>query len=283
MLVFKAVKPLQKQLDRLRQEGRRIGLVPTMGALHEGHCSLMREALKSCDVCVVSVFVNPRQFNDPADLERYPRSVGPDLMLLAENGIEVVFMPLIEEVYPPGLELPQMPPLGYLGDIMEGSHRPGHFQGMREVVYRLLDVVRPEVLYMGQKDYQQAVIVRHLIRELRLSVRLEVCPTIRDERGLALSSRNQLLSPAWNLIAPSLYQALVWAGSQLGEMPVREIESKASDMLRENELKPDYFVLADGETLLPVEDAARHQHIVVLVAAVAGKVRLIDNLTVRKP
>lgn len=282
MLIYRAIQPLQKQLDLHRRDGLRIGFVPTMGALHEGHRMLMMKTREICDICVVSLYVNPRQFSDPADLERYPRPLSADLLLLAENQIDIVFLPDDEEVYPLGLILPQFPPLGYLGDIMEGRFRPGHFQGMREVVYRLLDIVQPHVLFMGQKDYQQALIVQNLIRDLRLSVRLELCPTVRDERGLALSSRNLLLTPAWNLIAPALYQTLAWAGSQLDKMPVRDIEARALDLLKENELVPEYFVVADGDTLMPVEDASRHTHIVALVAALAGKVRLIDNLTLRE-
>jgi pantoate--beta-alanine ligase len=195
MLLFKKVIDLQRWLDQQRAEGAEIGFIPTMGALHHGHLELVHTAARYGDVPVVSIFVNPTQFNDPKDLEKYPRLPGQDLMLLQRTKCAAVWMPPVEEVYPPDLDLTVTLDFGALDKVMEGQFRPGHFEGMATVVNRLVNVVQPKRLYMGQKDFQQLSIVRNMLMQLQSPTVLRGCPTVREEDGLAMSSRNMRLSP----------------------------------------------------------------------------------------
>jgi pantoate--beta-alanine ligase len=278
MFVFKTVSELQQYLNSRRANGEQIGFAPTMGALHLGHLDLMRhsKAQNACTVC--SIFVNPTQFNDPKDLEKYPRTPEKDLAMLESVGTEVVFMPAVEEIYPPGLDLTLKLNLNPLDLVMEGAFRPGHFQGMAQVVKRLLDIVQPDRLYMGQKDFQQFSIVGHMIRQLQLPVELVMVPTVREPDGLAMSSRNVRLSPAQRQAAPIIYQTLEWAKSQLGLRAIAEIETAALQRLSLPEFRPEYFQIVDGKTLQPIINPTEHDWIVACVASWVGEVRLIDNL-----
>ncbi|MCC7467191.1 MAG: pantoate--beta-alanine ligase [Saprospiraceae bacterium] len=285
MLIFKKVADLRQWLDR---QTRPVGFAPTMGALHSGHLELIRMAKRDECIAVASIFVNPTQFNDLRDLEKYPRTPEKDAELLIEAGCDVLFMPPVEEVYPPGIDLTIELNFGVLDKVMEGEFRPGHFKGMATVVNRLLDIVRPHKLYMGQKDYQQLSIVRDMIRQLALPVELIMCPTVREPDGLAMSSRNVRLTPEMRAAAPVIYQTLQWAKSALeADVPRDEIKTQAMDKLRAAGLRPEYFELVDGVTLEPIStkgailslnDTGMGSSIVACTAAFAEEVRLIDNL-----
>lgn len=282
MLIFKKVTDLQRWLDTQRAEKHTVGFAPTMGALHQGHLELVRLSKRAGDVAVVSIFVNPTQFNDPKDLEKYPRTPERDIELLINAGCDALFMPPVEEVYPLGHDLSIQLDFKQLAQVMEGRFRPGHFAGMATVVHRLLDIVRPQRLYMGQKDFQQLSIVRDMIRQLQMPVELVMCPTVREADGLAMSSRNVRLSPKMRSVAPIIHQVLVWAKTELTLRDAPEIQQEALQRLTDAGLRPEYFDIVDGITLLPVTHWANSKFIVACTAAFADEVRLIDNLVLRE-
>ncbi|MCB9080960.1 MAG: pantoate--beta-alanine ligase [Lewinellaceae bacterium] len=278
MFVFKTVDSLQVHLARCRARGQRIGFVPTMGALHAGHLQLLDLSRQNNACTVCSIFVNPTQFNDAADLERYPRTPGRDLDLLEQTGVDVVFMPGVADVYPPGQQDELLPDFGSLDKVLEGEFRPGHFTGVAQVVKRLLDIVAPHQLIMGQKDYQQVAIIRHLIQQLGLPVELVMAPTVREEDGLAMSSRNVRLDPEMRQRAPVIYQTLRDFKEMLATFPPEAVEGFAMDQLSASGLRPEYFEIVDGDTLEPVTHPGSTARIVACTAVWAGDVRLIDNL-----
>lgn len=282
MLIFKKIADLQHWLDGERARGRSVGLVPTMGALHDGHLELVRMAKRECDRAVVSIFVNPTQFNDPKDLEKYPRMPEKDSALLLTAGCDALFIPPVEEIYPPGKDFTIQLDFRHLDKVMEGEFRPGHFEGMATVVNRLLDIVQPKRLYMGQKDFQQLSIVRDMLRQLHSPVELVMCPTRRGPDGLAMSSRNMRLSPEMRAAAPAIYETLQWAKTAFQTQTTAEIRAQAIQKLTEEGLKPEYFDIVDGISLLPVENRADSDFVVACVAVFAGEVRLIDNLVLKE-
>ncbi|MBK8968143.1 MAG: pantoate--beta-alanine ligase [Lewinellaceae bacterium] len=282
MLVFKQAAGLQAWLDTERRDGKTVGFAPTMGALHQGHLSLIEIAKTECDLTVASIFVNPTQFNDPADLEKYPRMPEQDIALLIGAGCHALFMPSVDEVYPPGLDLRLQLDFGPLDQVMEGKFRPGHFGGMAMVVNRLLDIVQPHRLYMGQKDFQQLTIVGDMLRQLGSAIQLVRCPTTREADGLAMSSRNLRLSPAMRAAAPAIYQSMQAAKAALPGEPASAVQARGMETLRAAGLDPEYFDIVDGHSLLPVEHYADSNFIVVCAAAWAGDVRLIDNLVIKE-
>ncbi|MBK8921975.1 MAG: pantoate--beta-alanine ligase [Saprospirales bacterium] len=278
MLIFKKVADLQRWLGAERRAGKRAGFVPTMGALHHGHLSLVHAAKAECERVVASIFVNPTQFNDPKDLEKYPRMPGQDIALLTSAYCDALFMPPVEEVYPPGRNLTLHLDFGRLEQVMEGRFRPGHFSGMATVVHRLLDIVQPDRLYMGQKDFQQLCIVRDMLRQLQSPVGLVMCPTMREADGLAMSSRNLRLSPAMRGAAPAIYRALQAAKNEFVQgSTAAGVQAQALNYLHTAGLQPEYFDIVDGVTLEPVQGYADAAFIVACAAAWAGDVRLIDN------
>lgn len=281
MLLFKKVSDLRNWLNAERAKGQIVGFAPTMGALHDGHLELIRMAKRDGCLAVASIFVNPTQFNDPKDLEKYPRLPEKDAALLITADCDALFMPPVEEVYPPGADLTIDLDFKQLDKVMEGEFRPGHFKGMATVVNRLLDIVQPQRLYMGQKDFQQLSIVRDMIRQLHLPVDLVMCPTVRETDGLAMSSRNMRLSPEMRAAAPVIHQTLQWAKSELQTRPAAGIQVEAMQQLSTAGLKPEYFDIVDGVTLLPVSNWAAGDFIVACTAAFAGEVRLIDNLVLK--
>jgi pantoate--beta-alanine ligase len=282
MFFFKKINQLQAYLNTVRRQNQPIGFIPTMGALHQGHLELIRQAARAGDHTVCSIFVNPTQFNNIRDLEKYPRTPHKDIELLTSVGCNILFIPSVAEIYPPvGFEDPHFE-FGSLSEVMEGVFRPGHFTGVAQVVSRLLDIVQPDRLYMGQKDFQQVVIVQSMLQQLQLPVQLVRCPTIREEDGLAMSSRNMRLTPEFRQKAPAIYQALLQAKqfSENGCLP-KAIEQQALEKLNEAGLKPEYFEIVNSETLLPIERFNEAKNIVACTAVWAGDVRLIDNIELK--
>ena len=217
MYLFKRSTDLKKHLDLVRKSNKRIGFVPTMGALHNGHLSLIQAARQKNDVAVCSIFVNPTQFNDPKDFEKYPVTIEDDIKKLNTISTDILFLPSVEEMYPEGLQSSLHYDFGDLETILEGKFRPGHFQGVGRIVHKLLDIVQPDQLFMGQKDLQQCLVVRRLLAIIHSGVKLVVCPTEREGDGLAMSSRNARLSPAARKNAPAIYQALQGIKNNFGK------------------------------------------------------------------
>ena len=280
MHVFTTASELRIFVEASRRAGRRLGLVPTMGALHEGHLQLVQAAAAECDDVVASIFVNPTQFNNPDDLRLYPRLPEQDTALLAGAGCTALFMPTVAEVYPQPTVLRF--DFGALERVMEGAHRPGHFNGVATVVSKLFHLAQPHRAYFGQKDFQQVAIVRQLIADLSFDLELVVAPTVREADGLAMSSRNRRLSPEARAVAPLLYQVLVQAASQVrqGVAPAQVQAQALAALAQEPQFTPEYFEVADAQTLQPLAGYEAGQLVVLCVAAHLGGVRLIDNVVV---
>jgi pantoate--beta-alanine ligase len=275
----RTVSELRRDLADARRAGRTIGLVPTMGAFHEGHLSLMRRAREACDVVVVSLFVNPAQFNDAADLDVYPRDEQHDAGLAAAHGVDYLFAPPVAEIYPHGFATAVA--VRRLTEGLEGAHRGhGHFDGVTTVVSKLLNMVGPDVAYFGQKDAQQAAVVRRLVADLNFPVRIEVCPTVRAADGLALSSRNVLLSDAERAQAAALYRALqaVQAVVAAGERDPETARAAGDAQLADAHIEPEYLAIVTADTMEAV--TVVEGDVLVAVAARVGSVRLIDNLPI---
>lgn len=279
MFIFKRVSHLQEHLDKGRNLGKTIGFVPTMGALHEGHLSLVKRSKLETEITVVSIFVNPKQFNDPEDLRKYPRPVEKDLMMLNESGADVVFLPEVEDIYPQGYDttIPFDP--GPEAMTMEGKFRPGHFTGMAEVVFRLLDITKPDRLFMGQKDFQQFSIIRKLISDFHLPIQLVMCPIIREANGLAMSSRNSRLSQDTRARAGIIFTSLQEGAIKLSSgSQVRDIRRHAFTLLSDHGFEPEYYDVINGFTLEEVSGINDATQIVACVAVRVEGVRLIDNM-----
>ena len=272
MFLFKKVVDLQQYLEKVSNDGKTIGFIPTMGALHQGHLSLVNQAQLETSCTVVSIFVNPTQFNDKKDLEKYPRTLGNDIEMLCSIGTNVLFAPSAEEVYPPELDTTLNLDFGQLVTVMEGAFRPGHFDGMAQVVNRLLDIVTPDKLFMGQKDFQQLTIVRSMLEQLNHKTDLVVCPIIREKDGLAMSSRNRRLTPEYREKAVLLNQILSKVKSNLQTKNPEDISKMAMKKLADAGFKPEYFDIVDGITLLPIKQFSDYKFVVALTAAWAGKI-----------
>ncbi len=283
MIVTKTVDELKKSLEQLVKSKETIAFVPTMGALHEGHISLVKKGEKVATHVVVSIFVNPTQFDNSEDLEKYPRVLDKDISLLEKNGTQILFAPSASEVYPKGLDTSVDLNLEHLDKTMEGEHRTGHFEGVVQVVKRLLDIVNPNYLVMGQKDFQQFSIIRYMIEKLALDVELIVGKTKREADGLAMSSRNRRLTDHYRKISPEIYKVLKYVKRNLRKKSIPELQNYALNRLRKSGLRPEYFTIFDGYTLLEIQNMNNHRFIVAATAAWAGDIRLIDNLPLRKP
>eukprot|EP01136_Pigoraptor_vietnamica_P028521 Opistho-1_new@7542 len=280
MILLKTATDLSRFLSAKKGQGRQIGFVPTMGALHAGHLSLAEHSKKSNDITVASIFVNPTQFNDPKDFAHYPVTLENDIYLLEKAGADLLFLPSVEEVYPSGLQLSHSYDLGYLETLLEGKYRPGHFQGVCQVVHRLLALVQPTNLYLGQKDYQQCMVIRRLIDITALPVQVQMVPTMREASGLAMSSRNLRLTEQEKGAAAIIYQRLLRIQMQLHAGKLDPLVQEASAaILAAGFDKIDYVSIADAVSLAPVTDWDGQTKLVALVAAFIGGVRLIDNLT----
>jgi pantoate--beta-alanine ligase len=277
MIVYRTKTDLARHLDSLGEKGSSIGLVPTMGALHAGHLSLVERSNAENDFTIVTIFVNPAQFNDPADLEKYPRTPEKDLELLQSNQVDVAFIPSVQEMYPEPDN--RTFDLGGLDLVMEGAQRAGHFNGVAQIVSKLFETVHPQRAYFGQKDFQQLVIVRHLVQKLRLDLEIVACPIVREKDGLALSSRNLLLSREHRKIAPFIHQTLqkaydlresyspsdlkAWVIAEFDQQPLMQLE---------------YFEIVEDKALRPVKEWSENVNNVGCIAVLLGEIRLIDNL-----
>ena len=279
MKVFKKIVELQNALFEERKQGKIIGLVPTMGALHEGHASLVRRSVNENGVTVVSVFVNPTQFNDKNDLKNYPRDLEADCRLLESCGADYVLAPEVEEMYPtPDTRHFEFPPVS---TVMEGAHRPGHFNGVCQVVSRLFYIVRPDRAYFGEKDWQQIAVVKAMVRQLGLGVEIVECPIVRDDDGLARSSRNSLLAPEERAIAPAIYKALKNSLTYAKKHTLNETHDKVvTDINKVDGLDVEYFSIVDGNTLQDLDEWEDSSYVVGCITVYCGKtpIRLIDHI-----
>jgi pantoate--beta-alanine ligase len=278
MISLKEAEVLQKYLAQQKRQNRKIGYVPTMGALHAGHVSLIKAAKNKSDITVCSIFINPTQFNDPKDFQKYPVTIANDILLLEHSGCDVLFLPPVSEIYPNGTATAKYE-IRELENLLEGKYRPGHFQGVCQVVHRLLEVVKPEYLFLGQKDYQQCLVIKRLINQLNLGVESVIVPTYREPSGLAMSSRNLRLNPEEKEKAAAIFSALSYIREHYNSTSTSELENYASNYLLKNGFtKVDYVSIADAKTLQPSTTFNNDQQALALIAAFMGDVRLIDNL-----
>ena len=277
MQVIHTIKDLDALLFQERAVGKSVGLVPTMGALHQGHASLVRRSVGENDVTVVSIFLNPTQFNDPKDLERYPRTLDDDCRLLEECGASVAFAPSVSEMYPePDTRQFSYPPTD---SVMEGAHRPGHFNGVCQIVSKLFYAVRPDRAYFGEKDYQQICVIRRMVADLRLNLEIVPCPVIREESGLAMSSRNSLLTPQEKILAANIYR--IMRESLTLDLSVRETEEWVTHAINAIDgLEVEYYSIVDGDTLAAVANWDEAAHVVGCITVYCGAtpIRLIDHI-----
>ena len=277
MEIVHTVKDLQASLSALRAQGKTVGLVPTMGALHAGHASLVKRSVAENDATVVSVFVNPTQFNDKTDLEKYPRTLEADCRLLDECGATIAFAPSVEEVYPE----PDTRRFSYapLDTVMEGKYRPGHFNGVCQVVSKLFDMVKPDRAYFGEKDFQQLAIIREMVRQMHFPLQIVGCPIVREADGLALSSRNKRLTPEQRTEALQISQTLFASVEYAKSHTVAETKQFVEDRIAAAPgLRLEYFSLVDGNTLQDVSAWDDSTYIVGCITVFCGEVRLIDNI-----
>ncbi len=281
MLKYKTVKEVQAALKAVREKKQTIGFVPTMGALHEGHLALVKEAMEDNDFVVVSIFVNPIQFNNKVDLEKYPRVIEQDIKLLEEVGCDLLFYPEFEEMYPDG----EPPEVDYnvngLDKVLEGAFRPGHFSGVITVVKRLFEIIAPDRAYFGMKDYQQLLIINTFVKNYNIPVEIVPVPTEREEDGLALSSRNRLLKPEHRREATLLYEVLKRAKIRSGFQTVEDLKRDVVRKFKKAKYAElEYFELVDLYTLKPLSTWVQSSHVIALIAAKVGDVRLIDNMII---
>ena len=280
MKVVRTIADVRAAVRAARASGESVGFVPTMGWFHEGHLSLMRRARSQCGFVVASLFVNPTQFNDPADLAAYPRDEARDARMAEGAGVDLLFAPEPSELYPPGFATTVS--VTGVSEPLEGAQRgPGHFRGVATVVAKLLNIVAPDVAYFGQKDAQQALVIRRMVRDLDIPVTIEVCPTVRESDGLAMSSRNVRLGADDRVRALALKRGLDAAAAAVraGERDAAAVERTGRDAMRDAGVEPEYFAVVSADTLAPFEDGAPLAgELLVLVAAPVGPVRLIDNL-----
>ena len=277
MKIIHTIKDLQTELSELKAQGKKVGLVPTMGALHAGHASLVKRSVNENDVTVVSVFVNPTQFNDKKDLVKYPRTLDADCKLLESCGVTFVFAPSVEEIYPE----PDTRRFSYapLDTVMEGAFRPGHFNGVCQIVSKLFDIVKPHCAYFGEKDFQQLAIIREMVRQMKFDLEIVGCPIVREEDGLALSSRNARLSAEERENALNISRTLFKSRTFATTHSVSETQKMVEDAIAAAPgLRLEYFEIVDGNTLQKVGDWNDTSSVVGCITVFCGEVRLIDNI-----
>lgn len=280
MKVVRTAAELNQEVANKRKDGQTIGFVPTMGALHVGHISLVNKCLNDGCYTVCSIFVNPTQFNDKNDLKNYPRMPEQDLALLEERGVNLVFMPSVEEMYPETDT--RTFDFGSIDKVMEGAKRPGHFNGVAQVVSKLFEMVQPDRAYFGEKDFQQVAIINAMVKQLGFKVEIVRCPIVRDTDGLALSSRNMLLNPTQRASAPNIYKALSDAKQVGSSITIEEIKKKVITQVNtDSELEVEYFDVVDADSLQSLSSWEESNNIFGCIAVKVGAIRLIDNIRLK--
>ena len=277
MKVLKSKKTLIDYVERQREMGKKIGFAPTMGALHEGHLSLYKAAKKENDEVISSIFVNPTQFNNPDDFQKYPKTLEKDLELLEKAGVDAVYVPNVEEMYPDGLNSKKYDFDG-LENEMEGKYRPGHFDGVGTIVEELFRQVQPHNAYFGEKDYQQLAIIKKMVEKTKLPVKIHGVPTLREEDGLAMSSRNVRLTEPQRKEATIIYETLTKVKEWFKVISLEEIKQKVTDIFRNSNFELEYFVIADEKTLKETDYFYKDKNYRAFIVAYADTVRLIDNM-----
>ena len=277
MITLYTIKDLQNAVSTSKDERKTIGFVPTMGALHEGHISLVKKCREQNDVCIVSIFVNPTQFNNQTDLEKYPRTIDEDTKLLSYAGVDIVFVPSVQEVYPESDN--RQFDFGLLDKVMEGKFRPGHFNGVAQVVSRLFDFVKPDKAYFGEKDFQQLAIIRRMVSQFNIPVEIVPMPIKREDSGLAMSSRNQRLTGDQKKDAANIYRVLSESKTLYNNKTVEELRFWVIENINKiASLEVEYFEIVDGNTLQQISDWKDTQYVVGCITVFCGEVRLIDNI-----
>lgn len=280
MYLFKQVADLKEALEHEKKAGKRIGFVPTMGALHEGHLSLIKDAKALTDIVVCSIFVNPTQFNDPKDFEKYPITIREDILKLTGVDTDILFIPSVAEMYPEGVNGQHIHyDFGYLETVLEGAFRQNHFQGVGIVVHKLLDIVKPDDLFMGQKDFQQCMIIKRLLETTQIPSKLHISATLRENDGLAMSSRNMRLNQTERQTATQISRTLTYLKENIRQLPFNTLKQNARKQLQDAGFQPDYIEIADADNL-QLLNAPVEKEMVMLIAAKLGEVRLIDNMIV---
>ncbi|WP_426670031.1 pantoate--beta-alanine ligase [Mucilaginibacter sp. McL0603] len=275
MEIFTTKKNLTEYLEQLRKAGKKIGFVPTLGALHQGHLSLLAQSQQYCDVSICSIFVNPTQFNDPKDLEKYPRPIASDIEKLEQAGCDILFNPEVNEMYAANEQWHL--DIGELEHLLEGKFRPGHYQGVTQVVFKLFDIVKPDMAFFGQKDYQQFLVIQKMVELLHLPVKLVMCPILREPDGLAMSSRNIHLSVEERRHALVLSKTLNWLKQHFNKSNIASLTNASEVMINaEPGVQLEYFEVVDGDSLHSADQQTKS--IVALVAVKVGNTRLIDNI-----
>ncbi len=278
MLILKYVADLGDYLKKINTEKSSIGFVPTMGALHNGHISLLQKCKQDCDITICSIFINPTQFNSAEDFKKYPSTPQQDIYLLEKYNCDILFTPEVDEIYPEGISSGKHFDLGYLETILEGKYRPGHFQGVCNVVKRLLDIVQPSHLFLGQKDYQQCLVIKKLLALMNANTELVICPTTREENGLAMSSRNMRLNDEQKQQASEICKTLLFIKEKFRYADLNILKDEAIRYLSTKNFKVDYAEIACANNLKVINEWDGKENLVALVAAFIGEVRLIDNM-----
>lgn len=278
MRIFKKASAINKYLLQNKNNGATIGFVPTMGALHQGHISLLETAKKNCSLVVSSIFVNPTQFNDKSDFKNYPVTIESDIDKLERAGCDVLFLPTVTEIYPEEESVKKSYNLGYLETVLEGKYRPGHFQGVCQVVHRLLNIIPANNLYLGQKDYQQCMVIKKMLQLTKINTQIIICPTLREDDGLAMSSRNMRLNDTERKKSAAIFEALSFIKNNITTGDINPLKKQVFLNLVDKGFKPDYVEIASAENLSIIDEWDGKIKLVALIAAFNGKVRLIDNL-----
>jgi pantoate--beta-alanine ligase len=281
MIQFRTVAQLKQHIRSLLQQGKTIGFVPTMGALHQGHLTLIDKSKEQTDITVCSIFVNPAQFNDPTDFEKYPVTIEKDILALISSGADILFLPTVDEIYPSGYADDKNYDLGSLESVLEGAYRPGHFQGVCRVVERLLEIVTPTTLFLGQKDLQQCMVLKRLVELMDIATQIVICPTEREPSGLAMSSRNMRLSAAEREQAIAIFEGLQYIKTNISVIPFSILIETVSKNLTDAGFHAiDYVNIVNATTLEAADEYDGKTTLAALIAAFIGPVRLIDNLLI---
>ena len=278
MIIFKHINDINNYLSTVQKDGKQTGFVPTMGALHPGHISLITEAKKDADTVVSSIFVNPTQFNNAKDFEKYPQTIEQDIYLLEKAGCNVLFLPSVAEMYPEGLGTAKRYELGYMETVLDGAYRPGHFLGVCRVMEKLLTIIHPDKLLLGQKDYQQCMVIKKLAALMQLETEIIICATQRETDGLAMSSRNLRLPGTDRKKASLIYESLQFIKQNIHPGYLNDLKERAVNYLTAAGFKVDYIEIADASTLALMENWDGRTPLVALAAAFIQEVRLIDNV-----